>query len=722
MNIYPKILLLFIKNILKLRRISINEIMSKRKVLLQAVSLLSACLFAVSSHMSAGPARPGVISVKQSDGSVVLVRVHGDEFHHYVTTEEGYSLTADSSGDWVFAKLDENGRFVPTSVKAKLVRELTGTERRILGTSLRKGLKPKNENVPKSIPSLATRSDTEPNGVPPSLGGTSWKPLGEKNILVLLAEYPDCPFTEGSAEVFNDLLNSRNYTKNGATGSVWQYYFENSNGQFNPSFTVVGPYKLSKNRAWYKDRPQEMVSEVAHLADSDVDFSQFAENGTARDIFVYYSGGAESQGDPNGIWPHRSTMNGLKLDEVTVPGYACSSEIESGAYGNNILAAIGSFCHEFGHIIGLPDLYDTNTQDGSDGDTPKFFSLMAIGSYNNLSRTPPALSILERWMLGWAKPEVLEESGEYSLPAITEGKGYQIMTETPGDYFLLECRGAGKNVWDKKEYLDFYNEGPDWGLLVYHVKNDLNNWIGNTVNNIAGKEHYQVFYSDPNYRNYMFPRRLSLCFFPGEKSVTSISSDKDSKFQSADGKKTMAEIPSIRLDESQGSVKLSVTERNGNISDIKSNCFQHDIILSWKDDLSTSWSVGWKAEGGQSESKSISNLTSSEVHIPSLKDDQNYLITITGNKNTTLTLTLKTEKSGSGFPRIMLSKAKPTSEDSFLMALIDCGDVSDIQWSVDGAETDGYVKLGKGEHYVQAVLTKTNGSKEYFARFIDIVL
>ncbi len=701
--------------------------MTRRKLLILLPCLLSLWLAKTSSLLFAGPANPGIITVTQNDGSKINIRIHGDEFSNYVTSVEGYTLTADADGDWAFAKLDSNGLLAPTSVKAKPFGQLTDEERRILGTTLRKNLKPTRlTNMQQRLKtawtySLATRSGNINDCMPPLLGGTSWQPVGDKKVLVLLAEYPDMPFTKGDNAEFNDLLNSRNYTKNGATGSAWQYYYDNSNGQFSPEFTVAGPYRLSKNRAWYKDRAEEMVAEVARLADNDVDFSQFAENGVAHDIFVFYSGGAQSTGDPNGIWPHRYGLKNLTLDGVTIPGYACSSELEPGGQGNSILAPIGSFCHEFGHIIGLPDLYDTNTEDQDNADTPTFYSLMAYGSYNNSSRTPPALSILERWMMGWSEPEVLENTGEYSLPAITEGRGYLIKTETEGDYYLLECRGVGKNEWDKKDYLDYYGNGVDWGLLVYHVRNDRNSWMGNTVNIMHGKEHYQIFYSNPNSRNDYCPAP-GYCFFPGKRNETSLYSDKGSKFVAADGKKTMAEIPSIRLDETLGLVKLSVTERNASITEIKSNAFQHDILLSWKDDLSSSWTVEWKPEGDGTEAKSITGLTSSEVHIPLLKDAQDYVITITGNKNSKTSLTLRTEKSGSGFPRIQLSKASPSSEDTFLMMLVDCGEVSGIQWTVDGAKTDGFLNLRKGEHYVQAVLAKPDGGTEYFTRFIDIVL
>ncbi len=703
--------------------------MTRRNLLVWTLCLLSLLQAKTSTPMFAGPAKPGVVTVTQSDGSTVQIRISGDEFRNYVTTVEGYTLTADADGDWAFARLEDDGLLVPTSVKAKPVSRLTGQERKVLGDDLRKGLRPlRMTGLQQRLKAARTSSFTTRSGDtdgcrPPLLGGTFWKPVGGKKVLVLLAEYPDKPFTQGGKEEFNDLLNSRNYTKNGATGSVWQYYHDNSNGQFDPEFTVAGPYRLSKERAWYKERPEEMVAETVRLADNDVDFSQFAENGAMRDIFVFYSGGAESTGDANGIWPHRGGLTNLTLDGVTVPGYACSSELEPGAQGNNILAAIGSFCHEFGHILGWPDLYDTAAGNDTKCDLPGCFSLMAYGTYNNNSRTPPALSILERWMMGWSEPEALDTTGEYSLPAITEGKGYLVKTETEGDYFLLECRGAGKNEWDRKDHLDYYGQGSDWGLLVYHVRNEKNSWIGNAVNVTAGKEHFTILYSNPGSKGGFSPQYLpDHCFFPGGNNVTSIYSDDNSRFVSADGRKTMSEIPSIRLDETSGSVKLSVTERAGSITDLKSEVFQHDILLSWKDDLSTSWTVEWRQEGGGTGTETLSGLTTCEAHIPLLKDGQEYLITVTGDRNSRTSLTLKTEKSGSGFPRIRLSKANPTSEEKVLMMLVDCGEVDGIQWTVDGARTDGFVNLRKGEHYVQAVLTKPDGSTEYFARFINVIL
>lgn len=706
--------------------------MNQRRLTL-TICLLTVCLTnAFFSRLYAGPARPGVISITQSDGSRISLRVHGDEFHNYVTTVEGYTVTPDSDGDWAFARLGADGLLEPTSVKAKPTSSLTKEERMILGSALRKDLRParvtefqRGLQTAARTYSLTTSADDGSVSAPPLLGGTSWKPVGKKKILVILAEYPDKPFSKGNRSEFDELLNSRNYITNGATGSVWQYYYDNSRGQFDPEFTVVGPYKLSHNRAWYKDRGSEMAAEAARLADADVDFNQFAENGVAHDFFVFYSGGAQSDGDPDGIWPHRYTMS-LTLDGVKIPGYACSSELEPSSSGNaaSSMAGIGSFCHEFGHIIGWPDFYDTNTNDGSDGEGPRFFSLMDYGTYNNGSRTPPAIGILEQWMMGWAKPEVLDASGDYTLKPVTEGAGYLVKTETEGDYFLLECRGTDKTVWDKKEYLDYYGYGQDWGLLVYHVNgNNTALWVGNTTNNAKGRECYKLLYSNPNKNGNVEPAYIpKRCFYPGGSNVTSIASDSKSGFMSSDGKKTEVEIPSIRLDAGEGTVKLSVTERGGSVTNLKSEVFQHDILLRWKDDVSSSWTVEWTLAGSTEKAGSLTGLTTCEAHIPLLKDDNEYVITVTGDKNTKSSLTLKTERSGTGFPRIQLSKANPTSEEAVLMMLVDCGDVKDILWTVDGAKTDGFTKLRKGEHYVQAVLTKPDKGYEHFVKYVTVIL
>ncbi len=191
-----------------------------------------------SSLLLAGPAYPGLITVKQSDGSEIRVRVHGDEFRNYVTRRKATPSPRTRTETGLSQNLTPTD-FWSLSVKAKNASRLTDSERKILGTSLRKNLRPLRDDRPANEAKgcadifIGSRRADAGDCIPPLLGGTTWKPVGNKKVLVLLAEYPDLPFTNGSNEAFDNLLNSKNYTKGGATGSVWQYYYDNSNGQFN---------------------------------------------------------------------------------------------------------------------------------------------------------------------------------------------------------------------------------------------------------------------------------------------------------------------------------------------------------------------------------------------------------------------------------------------------------------------------------------------------------
>ena len=97
------------------------------------------------------------------------------------------------------------------------------------------------------------------------------------------------------------MLNSKNYSENGATGSAWQYYYDNSNGRFDPEFVVVGPYTLPHERSYYTanddELAYEMVVDVCRMAYANgIDFGPYSEAGVMRDVFVFYSGGGEADG------------------------------------------------------------------------------------------------------------------------------------------------------------------------------------------------------------------------------------------------------------------------------------------------------------------------------------------------------------------------------------------------------------------------------------------
>ena len=75
-----------------------------------------------------------------------------------------------------------------------------------------------------------------------------------------------------------------------------------------------------------------------------------------------------------------------------------------------------TICHEFSHVLGLPDFYDTDYE-GSGGEShhPGDWSVMAGGNHLNNSRTPCAYSLYERMAVGFTEPMVINAKGHYTL-------------------------------------------------------------------------------------------------------------------------------------------------------------------------------------------------------------------------------------------------------------------------------------------------------------------
>lgn len=387
------------------------------------------------------PAFPGKYTYTQPDGSTIVLEKHGDEFFSWITNEAGEVV-----------EKDETGYYRPVSTAKYQQLRTAGRARSAAVNAMRRG------------PALTQSGTTE------------------QHFLVILVAFSDVAFqSTNTPEAFSNLLNLNGYNANGATGSAQDYYYENSDHQFRPIFDVYGPVTLANNVAHYGAHeggnndtcPEDAVKEGCVALDSQIDFSQYDSDGDGEVdlVFMYYAGYGEADyhdnGNENTIWPHqwalRSAGITLKLDGKTINKYACSNErIGSGSLEGS-LCGIGTACHEFGHALGLPDLYDTdyNNHNGEAGGL-YYYSLMCSGSYNNNGRTPPYLGMEERIMLGWQDPSKIEEitsAGNYSLTSVSNNKAYKSATDKSGEYFLYECRSA--TGWDT------YVTEP--GLIIYHV-------------------------------------------------------------------------------------------------------------------------------------------------------------------------------------------------------------------------------------------------------------
>ena len=417
-----------------------------------------------------------ILSKKQSNGKIISYTLNGDEFISWATSLDGYTLLGNGNGDIVYAVINETGQMVKSNVLACDYQYRT-IEDNIFLSSIKKGLFYNSSQIERFEQNRTQRySSNSRNNTPTT---------GTPNFLVILVGFSDIPFNSANATTMQNQISQANYTVNGATGSVKDYFFDNSMGILNANFTVVGPYTLSQNQAYYGAqntydndiRPREMVAEACSLANLNVNFGNFDNDndGYVDMIHVIYAGrGEHNGGGTDAIWAHSWALSTpTNFDGVNVYSYSCSNELRT----TTSVDGIGTICHEMGHVLGLPDFYDTDYE-GSGGQAIHLSSwdLMAGGSYNNSSKTPPYLSALERQMLGWLTPITLTAStSNCTLPAISDSnKAYKVVLST-NEFFMFEHRN--KKKWDA--YI------PAKGMLVFQGDNNLiNPWLTSGINDI----------------------------------------------------------------------------------------------------------------------------------------------------------------------------------------------------------------------------------------------
>lgn len=423
----------------------------------QRIFILNALLCLVLS-VWAVPAKRGVwCSLSLVDGTEVKAQLVGDEFLHYFVAEDGTKYVQDEA----------------TGLYRKMTDEVTAWRRSAVRRAQAQGRQ-------KRMLRKAQASNVF---------------QGTKKGLIILVQFTDSKFKSGhDLALYERIANDENYSGNNFRGSIKDYFKAQSHGQFELDFDVAGicqlqhPYAYyGKNNSQKEDvKPGEMVAEACLWAhEHGFDFSKYDWNGDGEvdQVFVLYAGhGEASYKDANTVWPHMFYLSAsdygkpLSLDGVTVDTYACSSELN----GDGNLDGIGTFCHEFSHCMGFPDLYDTSSDGGWFGMGD--FDLMCSGSYNGDSKCPAGYSAYEKAECGWLTlKDMTNIEQETSIvgvqPMSADGDAYIIKNKGHEDeYYILENRQ--KTGWDS--YL------PASGLMITHVDYDADIWDWN-MPNTSGK-------------------------------------------------------------------------------------------------------------------------------------------------------------------------------------------------------------------------------------------
>lgn len=405
-------------------------------------------LIVVSLSVFAAPARRGWENRTLANGDVVEVQQMGDEFYHFFVTRDGKMVTESEKG------------FVIS-----------------------------NDPLPSPAQLKARRAQRAPQAI----GVKNLAPRG----LVVLAAFSDVPYQASNDSVgMWEMMNLSGYDYQGATGSARDYFIAQSDSQYMPSFDVVGPVTLPHNRAYYGANSggegtdvnrRQMIVDACQLVDPYVDFTLYDNDNNNQVDFVYviYAGIGENDKNsvPEAIWAHNWSVSALNcwLDGKKLTNYACSGEID-GPTGNR--NGIGVICHEFGHVMGLPDYYDTQySTNFYEWLTPNYWSTMDQGCYNNGAKTPPNYSVFDKYFFGWVTPQLLaKDEQQFVRMGTASNEAYQITGgmsllpyTTPDTVYYLENRQ--KTGWDLAL--------PGHGMLVWRVVYDQAAWSGNTPNNTA---------------------------------------------------------------------------------------------------------------------------------------------------------------------------------------------------------------------------------------------
>jgi M6 family metalloprotease-like protein len=293
-------------------------------------------------------------------------------------------------------------------------------------------------------------------------------------VVVVLVDFNDNPYTNnvaGTPAAFDSILFSNRETDSifNPTGSMTDYFLENSYGQFYIKGDIFGWYRMPKTYAYYVGdddgltNGRELARDAAIAAhNAGVDFSKYdlLGDGECDGLIIIHAGqGAET--GAYGIWSHKSTIwPPLYYDGVKVSVYNMNPE-ERGS----VLAPIGVVCHEYGHTLGLPDLYDIDYEPASSDGLGKW-SIMAAGAHLGSGRQPSHFDAWCKVQLGFVDPIVVTENiHQAEIPAVEYNPViYKLHNSASGsrEYWLVENR-------QKKEF-DY--RLPGHGLCVYHVDLD----------------------------------------------------------------------------------------------------------------------------------------------------------------------------------------------------------------------------------------------------------
>lgn len=684
------------------------------------------CLLLAALPLGAVPARPGLLRHTQPDGTVVEFEIRGDEFGHWMATPDGCALTLnEGTREMHYAYYDAAGRKRDSGVavgaagseKARAASRAIPVQR-ILSSSVR------NRRPLAAVQAPATRASEKP----------------QSSVIVLLAQFRDLSFRHGR-EYFQDLLTKKGYSFEGASGSVQEYFDAQFQGTREFAFDLGPVVTLPKDCAYYGEDDEDgedlrayvAAAEACVLSDAEVDFSRYDF------IFVFYAGGSPADGGASDdhIWPHAwnfpaAGIRNLILDGKQLTDYAMGAELMNDGTATLAFTGIGTFCHEFSHILGLPDLYDTDYEK-SGGNSDGLWgslSLMDKGNWSNEGRTPPNYTAIELEMLGLLEPEELV-AGSYALePMTTTRRALRMNTDTEGEYFLFECRASVG--WDK------FIGGS--GLVVYHLdksgrdtgwseRQEMNmtavqRWAFNEINCRPEHPCARVITANPNASS------VSQVFYP-YSTRTYLSPTSDPPFAFWSGETSAYSL--VGMKKTSGVVSFSV---NGPIALDVGDVLQDAAVFNWHTDVESCKNLPtlarWTDAAGKVKEQVVSPYEPGQyaLVLEDLNPGETYTLSlcyVIGDEEMfPFSLTFTTSRY-SGLPYIRMTAARRNSglatKNKIPLRVMNARGARSVEWALNGrgisVGADGYYEI-RSAGTLRAVVNYSDGTQDIIVREVSV--
>ena len=412
------------------------------------------------------------------DGTGRSVRPRGDEFFNWTEAADGFAVTRGGSGRWQYARR-EKGRWVPSG--------MTPQQR---GPEARRADPPAHGSPFDGAAALSAAEDGAADSAPITLLAAAPVPA---KLLVVLVSFADRGFTYGSntpsfwADKFygasGKTVNS--FYKQASKNRFWFNPAEEAEGTVNDGVVSVTLAINHPNTFAIDDTVRAAVKEALIAADPYVNYQAFDANANGTlatselHIVLVFAGyeAAYNTPPPPVVWAHRWSLSGgvsaPQLDGVYVSSYTGGGGYMAvGEIHLNHAATIGVICHELGHNLGLPDLYDTdNSSDGVGA-----HCLMGSGNWGRISgessgQTPVLPSAYCRQRIGFSEAMKAVGGGTaYTLTQVSDSLKVTDMVRinTPNSlqYFLVENRQL--TGYDAGLYGSF-NVSSGGGLAVWHI-------------------------------------------------------------------------------------------------------------------------------------------------------------------------------------------------------------------------------------------------------------